>query len=94
MDEALAAYQKTAVGGCTDAPGCQELMESKLRAAKKLRIALAAEDQAEFGEPIRLVRRAERLANRYGPEGLGSRGGYAAVDEPLREAVSWLAVNR
>lgn len=94
VDEALDAYQGVAAGGCTDAPGCQELMEGKLRAAKDLRIALAAEDRAGYAEPIRLVRQAERLADHYGPEGLGSKGGYAAVNAPLQQAVAWLATNR
>ncbi|MFI0822339.1 hypothetical protein ACH4TX_41795 [Streptomyces sp. NPDC021098] len=94
VDEALDAYQGVAAGGCTDAPGCQELMEGKLRAAKDLRVALAAEDRAAYAEPIRLVRQAERLAEHYGPEGLGSRGGFAAVNAPLQQAVAWLATNR
>ncbi len=94
VNEALDAYQGIAAGGCTTAPSCQELMEGKLRAAKDLRIALAAEDRAGYAEPIRLVRQAERLAEHYGPEGLGSRGGYAAVNAPLQQAVAWLATNR
>ena len=58
VDDALAAYQAVDEGGCTDAPSCQELMTAKLRAAKKLRIALSAEDPAAYAEPVRLIRRA------------------------------------
>ena len=94
VDEALDAYQQVAVGGCTDAPGCQDLMTAKLEAARDLRVALTAEDPGAYAEPVRLIRRAERLADHYGPEGLGSKGGYAAVQRPLGEAVSWLATNR
>ncbi|MGY0065224.1 hypothetical protein ACWY4P_53890 (plasmid) [Streptomyces sp. LZ34] len=94
VDEALAAYQKAAAAGCTDAPSCQDQMTAKLAAAKDLRVALTAEDRAAYAEPIRLIRRAESLADHYGPEGLGSKGGYAAVNQPLQQAVSWLAVNR
>ena len=94
VDDALAAYQRVAAGGCTDAPSCQELMTGKLEAARDLRAALAAEDPGAYAEPIRLIRRAERLADHYGEEGLGSKGGYAAVQQPLQEAVEWLAVNR
>jgi len=94
VDEALDAYQQVAAGGCTDAPSCQELMETKLEAARDLRIALTTEDPGAYAEPVRLIREAERLAEHYGPEGLGSRGGYAAVQRPLGEAVSWLATNR
>ncbi|MFD8384226.1 hypothetical protein ACFV2X_37880 [Streptomyces sp. NPDC059679] len=94
VDEALAAYQKAAAAGCTDAPSCQDQMTAKLAAAKDLRVALTAEDRAAYAEPIRLIRRAESLADHYGPEALGSKGGYAAVNQPLQQAVSWLAVNR
>ncbi|MEU1908376.1 hypothetical protein ACFV4E_22980 [Streptomyces hygroscopicus] len=94
VDDAIAAYQAVDEGGCTDAPSCQELMTAKLKAAKKLRAALSAEDPAAYAEPVRLIRRAERLAEHYGEEGLGSRGGYAAVQQPLGEALSWLATNR
>lgn len=94
VDEALAAYQKAAAAGCTDAPSCQDQMTAKLAAAKDLRVALTAEDRAAYAEPIRLIRRAESLADHYGPEALGSKGGYAAVNQPLQQAISWLAVNR
>ncbi|MFJ1993090.1 hypothetical protein [Streptomyces asiaticus] len=94
MDDALAAYQAVDEGGCTDAPSCQELMTAKLKAAKKLRAALTAEDPAAYAEPVRLIRRAERLAGHYGEEGLGSKGGYAAVQQPLSAATTWLATNR
>lgn len=94
VDDALDAYQQVAAGGCTDAPSCQEVMTAKLEAARDLRVALTAEDRTAYAEPVRLIREAERLAEHYGPEGLGSKGGYAAVQRPLGEAVSWLAVNR
>ncbi|MGW5697846.1 hypothetical protein ACWEWX_45625 [Streptomyces asiaticus] len=69
-------------------------MTAKLRAAKKLRGALSAEDPGAYAEPVRLIRRAERLAEHFGEEGLGSRGGYAAVQQPLGAAMTWLATNR
>ncbi|MBI0315250.1 hypothetical protein [Streptomyces javensis] len=94
VDDALAAYQAVDEGGCTDAPSCQELMTAKLKAAKRLRIALTAEDASAYAEPVRLIRRAERLADQYGAEGLGSKGGYAAVQQPLGAAMTWLATNR
>ncbi|CAM5688067.1 MULTISPECIES: hypothetical protein [Streptomyces] len=94
VDEALAAYQAVDEGGCTDAPSCQGLMTTKLKAAKDLRVALSTEDASAYAEPVRLIRRAERLAKHYGEEGLGSKGGYAAVQQPLGAAMTWLATNR
>ncbi|MDX3232874.1 hypothetical protein [Streptomyces sp. ME19-01-6] len=94
MEEALAAYQKAAAAGCTDAPSCQEQMTAKLKAVKDLRVALAAEDRAAYAEPIRLIRRAESLADHYGRDNLGAKGNSLAVNQPLQQAISWLAVNR
>lgn len=94
VDEALAAYQKAAAAGCTDAPSCQDQMTAKLKAAKDLRVALAAEDRAAYAEPIRLIQRAESLADHYGRDNLGAKGNSLAVNQPLQQAISWLAVNR
>ncbi|WP_033024053.1 hypothetical protein, partial [Streptomyces capuensis] len=94
VDEALAEFQKAAAAGCTDAPSCQDQMTAKLTAAKDLRVALTAEDRAAYAEPIRLIRRAESLADHYGRDNLGAKGNSLAVNQPLQQAISWLAVNR
>lgn len=94
VDEALDAYQKAAAAGCTDAPSCQDQMTAKLAAAKDLRVALTAEDRAAYEEPIRLIRRAESLADHYGRDNLGAKGNSLAVNQPVQQAISWLAVNR
>jgi hypothetical protein len=94
VDDALIAYQAEAEGSCTDAPSCQDLMTHKLKAAKHLRVAMAAEDKTKYAEPVRMIRRAERLADHYGPEGMGAKGAYAAVQQPLEQATTWLTLNR
>ena len=89
VSEAFGAYTAAAAPGCMTAPECQDLMTAKLAAADKLKTAMQAKDPAAFAEPIRLVNLADERADHYGRDNLGAKGNSYAVDQPLRQMVTW-----
>ncbi|MFE2736282.1 hypothetical protein [Streptomyces sp. NPDC059349] len=89
--DALAAYEREAASGCTDADDCQQFMTRELAAGVKVCKAMEAKDRQTYAEPIGDVTEAERQADHYGRNNLGAKGNSLAVSLPLtlQRMVAW-----
>jgi hypothetical protein len=94
VEDAYRAYQATMGPACATAEECQDLMTRRLAAVDDLRAAMQAADPARYAEPIQDAERADRLADQYGRDNLGSVGNMRIVMGPIQDVVSWYASNR